>query len=439
MNKLVAMAVGLLATAASSFAQTSDEAPNRILINQASGVEGYVMEHVDSITFAHVEGEVLAQAEILEIVSLDTFRVAVTKTPACQSYIIDIIPATIANRLENDVVAINYINRPTAQRFWDDFTNAELTGISLQANADYVLMTVGFDNYGIPAGVFRLPFSTPAPDIVGNPEVTCTIDETTLNSFTMTFVPNDDVLSYYCVAGEKGTMQQQYEMFGPMFGFANFGDLIKSWGIESTGTQTKTWDSMSPNTEYEVFVQCLDANGNYAPYQVFEVATNGLGGEGEASVSVEIGDYVMNDWNGEMKPSLYVSYTPNDQASCYRFGVYTAEEYDSDPEAIQEDIKSDPPMPTVYWFFYDPMTTDYQINPNTEIVVVAAAKNINKEWGPITEVRYTTPETLEGYTTAEAPAVSITKGRFNPYTLPETEKGKIPALKTPGIRLSPSK
>lgn len=439
MNKLAAMAVGLLATAASSFAQTSDEAPNRILINQASGVNGYVMEHVDSITFARVEGEVLAEAEILEIVSLDTLKVAVTKTPACYTYMIDIIPAAVASRLENDVKAINYINRPTAQRYWDDFTDAELTGISLQANADYVLMTVGFDSYGIPAGVFRLPFSTPAPDIVGNPEVTCTVDATTLNSFTMTFVPNDDVLCYYCVAGEKGTMQQQYEMLGPMFGFVTFGDMIKAWGFKNIGTQTNTWNNMSPTTEYEVFVQCLDVNGNYAPYQVFEVATEGLGGEGEASVSVEIGDYVMNDWDGVMKPSLFVSYTPNDQASCYRFGVYKAEEYDSDPEAIQGNIKSDPPMPMAYWFFYDPLTTDYQVDPNTEIVVVAAAKNINNEWGPITEVRYTTPETLEGYTTAEAPSISITKGRFNPYSLPATEKGKAPALKTPGIRLSPSK
>lgn len=433
MNKLAALAVGLLTTAASSFAQTSEQDPNRMLLHQPSGFTGYVIEHVDSITFAKVEGEVLAQAEILEVVSTDTLMVAVTKTPACYTYIIDILPSTIANRLTNDQLAINYLNTPGKQRYWDDFTNAQLTGISLQADAEYVLMTVGFDGYGIPAGVCRVPFRTPAPVIVGDPKVEATVDATTLDSFTMTFTPNDDVLAYYCVAGEKGSLQQQFEMFGPMFGFATIGDMIKAWGIENTGTQTKTWNGMDPNTEYEVYVQCLDANSNYAPYQVFEVSTDPLGGEGEATVAIEMGDYYLSEWDNVMKPTLVVSYTPNDQASCYRFGVYTAENYDQDPEGIKDYIMSDPPMPTAYWFFYDPWTDEYQVDPVTEIVAVAAAKNVNNEWGPLAEVRYTTPE-LEGYNPEQKRALVI-KGRTNPVILPQSEKGKAPALKVPGVKL----
>ncbi|MBP3671886.1 MAG: hypothetical protein J6J06_07980, partial [Bacteroidaceae bacterium] len=110
-----------------------------------------------------------------------------------------------------------------------------------------------------------------------------------------------------------------------------------------------------------------------------------------AEVTITLGDYVLADWGGEMLPSQFVTYTPNDQASAYRFNVYLAEEYDPVAEDIKADLCTEPPMPMTGWFFYEPITTDYQINPNTECVIIAAAKNINGEWGPINEFRFTTP------------------------------------------------
>ena len=49
-------------------------------------------------------------------------------------------------------------------------------------------------------------------------------------------------------------------------------------------------------------------------------------------------------------------------------------------------------MPTPGWFQYEELTTDYQIDPGTKCVVIAAAKNINGEWGPVTEIFFTTPD-----------------------------------------------
>jgi hypothetical protein len=134
-----------------------------------------------------------------------------------------------------------------------------------------------------------------------------------------------------------------------------------------------------------------------------------LGGDGEANVTITLGKYELAEWWGEMLPSQYITFTPNDQSSAYRFGVYTAEQYDPYADAIKADLCSNPPVPTSGWFFYEEISTDYQINPNTECVAIAAAKNINGEWGPITEVRFTTPETIEGETEVTAPNKTIMK------------------------------
>lgn len=174
---------------------------------------------------------------------------------------------------------------------------------------------------------------------------------------------------------EKGTMQAQYEQFGPMFGFTNFNEMIMAWGLARQGEQVVTWSDMAPNQEYEVFYVATDFEGVACDYQVIETSTLSLGGEGVASVDITLGEYTYTVWEDEMKPSQFMTFTPNDQASCYRFGVYKAAQYDENPEAIKADLCSDPWMPTSYWFFYEPFTTDYQIDPNEDVVAIAAAKN----------------------------------------------------------------
>lgn len=379
----------------SAFAQDT-EVPNRlILTNTIGNTTGYVLDRVQDITFARVEGEVKAEVEIFDV-QLDMLKVAVTKTSACNSYKLDILPATIANRYD-DLTVITYINNYTnAPVFYEDFTNADLTGIELKPATDYVLVTVGIDQYGVEDGVVRVPFTTPRPEIIGNPEVTAEVVDRQLTSFSIKFTPNEDVSEYYCVAGEKGSLMSQYEYFGPMMGLSSFTDMIMSWGLPRFIEDTVEWTSMAPNTEYEVYYVAVDMDGTPADYQCLEVSTLALGGEGAASVAIELGDYEYTDWNGEMLPSQFITFTPNDQSSCYRIGVYLASSYDEKAEEIKDELKSDPEMPTAYWFFYDPLTTDFQINPDTECVAIAAAKNGNGEWGDVTELRFTTPSEADG-------------------------------------------
>lgn len=430
--KKIAMLMAGLVLGATAFAQTTSE-PNRLFVNDnGGGKKGFVMERLTDLSFARVDGDVLAQVQINDVTAT-SLKVSITRTPECKTFLLDVLPRTLAGMLSNDANMIDYV---TTQRkpgqFDQDFSSGELTGIELTAGGEYTLVTIGKDMYGCEVGVCRENFTVPAVPVVGNPRVEAQMTENTLTSFTVKFTPNSDVMCYYTVAGEKGTMEAQYEQFGPMFGFTNMGDLIKTWGSERYGEETYTWSGEAPNTDYEVYILALDKNGNPAPYQIYEVSTLPLGGEGEANVEITIGDYKLADWDGQMKPSQFITFAPNDQASCFRYRVYMQSQYDASAEEIKADLCSDPPMPTAYWFFYDTITTDFQIDPGVPAIAIGAAKNINGEWGPVNEVRFTTPATAP----SAAPASKVIVPR-QPKRNINFVPGKVPELgvKKGGIQL----
>lgn len=430
-------AAALFGMCAFNAAAQDTTTPNRLLIHDVTGnYKGFVIDHLDRATFATVEGEVNAEIDLIEA-QLDKLVLAVTRTGACEGFKINILPATISSQLQSDAALISYANsRLESPTYYQDFTEAEMTGVELKPASDYTVFTIAIDKFGIEAGVDRVDFTTPAIPIVGDPKVEVEVVETTLTSFTLKFTPNDDVTSYYCVSGEKGTMQQQYEMFGPMFGFTNFNDLIKAWGVENIGEATKEWTGMSPNTEYEIFISCLDENGNPAPHQVYNISTVSLGGEGEAKVEITLGEYVLNDWDGQQLPSQFITFTPNDQASCYRIGVWKAETYNA--ETAKNDLCQDPWMPTVGWFIYETLTTDYQINPSSSCVAVAAAKNINGEWGPMTELPFTTPETC-GEAATQAYSLELTTDGIATRIMPKKAAVSITPGYLPNFKANTSK
>lgn len=410
------------------YAQDS-ETPNRLLIHQGYNTTGYNMEKVDSLTFARVEGEVAANVEIFEY-NLDTVVLSVTRTPSCVGFMIGIEGSIIIASMTDDQIA-QYISTQSPTKYYQDFESATLTGISLQAGTEYSVITVGIDEYGVFGDVKTVEFTTEDPNVVGDPHVEAELIEANLYDFTIGFTPNQYVSKYYCVADRKGLLQQQYEQFAPMFGFTNIGEMITMWGIERTGKTSNQWTQLAPNTEYEVYIQAYDAAGNMAPYQVFETSTLPLGGEGTAEVTITLGEYKLTEWyddqgNPVMLPSQFITFTPNDQASAYRLGVYFEREYDQYKEEIQQELCSENTMNMAYWFQHEELTTDYQIDPNTACVAIAAAKNINNEWGPVTELRFTTP--AEAATKSNSGRISARK--FN--SINTHVAGTIPSLKQKG-------
>ena len=54
-------------------------------------------------------------------------------------------------------------------------------------------------------------------------------------------------------------------------------------------------------------------------------------------------------------------------------------------------------MNTPGWFLYDPITTDYPLDPDTEYVAIAAGKNNLNQWGEVNVLRITTPKEVGAF------------------------------------------
>ena len=93
--------------------------------------------------------------------------------------------------------------------------------------------------------------------ITYDPQVTISIDEVTESSITATFTPNADCASYYYLCAT------QAQITGWIMSGATVDDIIQEYGGVGTATYTKTFDALTPETEYKVLALPVDPNGEY--------------------------------------------------------------------------------------------------------------------------------------------------------------------------------
>lgn len=385
---------------------------NRILVNTVTGsTRGYMTERVKDITFGYVEGAVKAEVNILKN-EPDSLLVSIAKSDDCVAYKLGVLPAVTYRAFRGDQAAIvEYMTKyGSMSTFYDDYTRANLSGLELEPGTEYVLMTIGVDIYGVDCDVCVRNFATQPVNVVGNPQVAVEVTAATTRGISLKFTPNADCSEYYFVIDKAGMLQEQFDMWAPMFGFKNIGEMIKGWGSKTVGNTTYEYKDLDPNTAYELYVLPVDCQGNPAMHQIVEMSTKNQGGSGVPVTNASVTAYKLSDWGGEMKPSVFVKFTPNDQTMCYRFGVFTAANFNA--AAVEAELAQEPPMPNMaYWFWFDEMETDFQVNPNTEIVICTVSKNADGKWGQMQTVRYTTPATA---TAAQAPAFRAPKPCVKP-------------------------
>lgn len=436
--KKIILALAVAFSATFGYAQTN---PERIILHKKDGsYAAFLAERVDSVTFPVLEGEVKANVSFLSYSpdegQGDTLRVNVQRTSECWSFRLDVIPKLVADQLADDIFAAKYLEQNTTYTYNQDFLPGEIKALSLKEDAEYVVLTLGYDKYGAACGVSRAEFKTPKKAVEGNPAVAAEVTDVQATQFTMKFTPNDDTYDYAVLCGESGTLQQQYQMFGPMFGLASFADMIWQWGAKSGVNftdDTWTFTSLNSNTEHEVFILPRDGNETFGEYTVVKVNTKKLGGEGLAGVSVTLGEYNYNTDQGvHYQP---VNFTPNDQTAAWRYSVVLKANYDADPEGFKSEVAQDedPSMPTANWYNYGAQSFWFEIEPNTEFVVLTAGKNINDEWSPVEVFEFTTPESLAPAPTA-APRKAAAKNGIVKKAVTigaaagSTEAGRIPSL-----------
>ena len=394
-----------------SFAQNDE--PNRLFVHEKSGnVKGFIVDRLDSISFGRVDGRVAADVTFKRYNNGDTgdtVWVAVTRTPACQAFRIACVPSNMANMLKDDASIASYMDQIGSDYLYQDFTDGQLTGFDkpFSDNTKYTLLTVGYDQYGIACEASRAEFTTPRKPLVGNPSVAWELNEAGTDNFTMTFTPNADVKGYALCSFDEGTMEQQFEQWGPMMGFTNIGDMIKQFsGQTYTGKYTNTWTGMTPGKTYDVAIQCWDANDTYADVIIAKVTTKSLGGDGVAEVTITKGDFGGDAVGGYWQK---VTYTPNDQTAKHRDMIIEKKAYDTPEwgdEGILKYLKQDKPQDP-YWDQYGVDEAQWNADPSTEYIAFSVAQNAKGEWGSLARLELTTPAAADASAMVKkAPAVS---------------------------------
>lgn len=243
-----------------------------------------------------------------------------------------------------------------------------------------------------------------------------TMEEVSVEStaMTLTFTPNDATGHYYCCLFGEGEFEAQYNMFGAWMGFQEYGDMVKAWGFDCEGVQTKDWTGLTPFTNYEIWVQPTDAVGNYGELQCFTVTTIGKGGTGVAEISIEIGQFGGDAENGFWQQVIY---TPNDQTAVFFDLICTEEFYqENGAEGVIAYLKAEDDPSDPYYTYFAQFETDNAIwtaEEGTTYHACAIGKNANGEWGQLTDVVFTTPGTsvalehVEAQPAVDAPAYNV--------------------------------
>ena len=152
MKKIFSIVLGL-AMAMGVNAQT--ENPNRPIMMSKAGNKAYALDKVDSIYFAKQEGQVRAEVKFLQLVQDEEkgniLHVAVTRSNENVSYCIDVLPTNTVKQYDDNTLA-RYFDMQKTQKFYQDFTDAELTGFgqTLEPGTSYTVFTLAYDEYGVP-------------------------------------------------------------------------------------------------------------------------------------------------------------------------------------------------------------------------------------------------------------------------------------------------
>lgn len=383
--------------------------PNRLLVHEKSGnIKGFLVERVDSLSFAKVEGRVAADVTFNKYENSSTgdkIWVTVKRTENCQAFRIACLSSMTASMLTTDASAISYIESYGTSLLWEDFDNGELSGFDtpFQPGVGYTILTAGYDRYGVACEVSKAEFTTPTAPLVGNPTVDYSFSNVTTNSFDMTVTPNADTKWFAAVAFEEGTAEESFNM-GAMFGYTSRGDVIKGWGPVPEGQYTISWTSMKPGTNYEVYIQPWDVNDNYADMVIAKVRTKDIGGTGVAEMTITLGEF-----GGSASTGYYqtVIYTPNDQVALHRDMAIEKEAYETSwgDEGVLEYLKTDDPF-SATWDQFGVDVAQWNADLGKAYIAFSIGRNANGEWGPLARLDYTAPSTFgAGAPARKAPVV----------------------------------
>ncbi len=358
----------------------------------ASAVNKYDVSRAETSSQMKAE-QVGAKITLNKITEGKAPTVSVRMSPSCISYHLECLPSEVAGQIPNADVLVRYLNNMKRVKHTENLNNVKLVdlGNAFQAGKSYTLLSVGYDQNGEFGYVDRVNFTMPKQAIKGTPKVKIQVLKVQEDKVELRFTPNKDVAGYGLCVFKKGTIEQSLKQHGRQMGFSTVAEMIKRFsGKNYTAVKTNTWKDLIPNTEYDFCVQMWDKNGLYTQLEKVTVKTKVLGGKGIAKVTIQKGEF-----GGSASTGYYqiIKYIPNNQSALHRDIIITEEAYnkkDMGKAGILKMLKQDQPR-NPYWDQYRIDKAQWNAKPNTKYIAFSLAKNAKGVWGPLNQLKFTTP------------------------------------------------
>ena len=382
----------------------AQENKNRMFVLENNGgFKGFLVERIDSVIFKKMEGDVSVDVQFHDYIEDEngepTLVVSFKRSEYCSSFKLAVVPKNISDKINGDS-QMAYFFESVREQYSQDFDHGELSGFNFEMvpGAEYTIMGMAYDSFGIACTGSKVDFTVPKPALVGDPQVDVSVTDAQPKQLTVLFTPNEDCYDYYFCLFEEGLAEQQYNQFAGMFGFSCMEDMIKQFSEHEYFDQEEyTWTGLAPGKKYEIYVAYRDMEGTYADLKVVPVTTANIGGEGLSVMTIEIGDFGVTE-DGQCYQCI--KYIPNDQTAAHRDLLVDKSAFDNETwtdESIKEYMMNEknPDYPP---FFEDPNWDQFGIDeavynaePETEYVAVTMGKNAKGEWGEMVKVEFTTP------------------------------------------------
>lgn len=206
------------------------------------------------------------------------------------------------------------------------------------------------------------------------PNVDISIDETTTSTITASFTKNEYCSSYHYMIGGIGELEMWLQ--SPMFAGMTLSDLVMMWGIEAETGYIHTFDDLTPNTPYVIYVVVHSQLPDILVTDTTQ--TLGQGGAGESVISIQVMEI--------SESSARVICTPNEETAEFRDMLIVKD------SCIAYSLDS-----VVTWLKEDPYAqytvddwTWSGLNPGTVYLVLAMGLNADGVWGELAQYEFTT-------------------------------------------------
>lgn len=261
-------------------------------------------------------------------------------------------------------------------------------------------------------------------ELVGNPQVEVSITRYDKDFIKCKFVPNIDTKVFYIFIIEAGDIDNTLNTVGKMFGLNTYEDMFKAWGKPMNAAGYHTFEELTPDTEYEIYVQPLDMNDNFAPYSMLKASTKGQGGDGPSVITIEI-----LEWDDE--GSQRVRFTPNDMTARFYDVLITQAGYEElgGAAGMKQYLMENEENPEwkKRYAMYGVDDDKWGLNPATKYHACAMGLNATAVWGEMADVTFTTPGYAEGIETVNAGKASANAAIYDVrgMKVSETKSGEL--------------